>query len=91
MGSEIVVMGDFNFEQLNEKRFFLREVIQNYQAINVLPKNGFTTDSNTQIDVIFSNVQNKFKCGTYESYFSDHKCIFYNMILHPITNSPSKD
>lgn len=71
-----ILIGDFNVDLNNvAKSFQFKTFLSQYELQSLLPNKISTTNFETQIDVIFSNIKN-YSCGTYESYFSDHKPIF---------------
>ncbi|GBM80454.1 ATP-dependent DNA helicase PIF1 [Araneus ventricosus] len=72
---EIVVIGDFNFNIMNENNSDLDTFFNKFNLKSVLPYDIPTTDLNTQIDVIFAN--NKVYGGIYETYFSYHKPVYF--------------
>lgn len=47
-----------------------------FNMASKLAPTAATTKYNTQIDVVFANFNN-IVAGTYESYFSDHKPIYF--------------
>lgn len=71
---QTILIGNFNFDA-KTPRNTLNNVMKRFQMESRLKPNEITTIENTQIDVIYSNSQNVI-CGTYESYFSDHKPVF---------------
>ncbi|XP_055845331.1 uncharacterized protein LOC129911529 [Episyrphus balteatus] len=73
---KIVLLGDFNINLRNKQNTFLHETLTEWNLRSALPNNAVTTDNNTQIDVIFSNIH-PLECGVYESFFSDHKPIYF--------------
>ncbi|XP_059142987.1 uncharacterized protein LOC131930491 [Physella acuta] len=75
---EIVVIGDLNFNILNNASSDLHDFFKQYKLTSALPLEIPTTDLNTQIDVIFSTTS--VLAGVYETYFSYHKpvCFIFN-------------
>ena len=55
-----------------------------FKLRSLLLEGTTTNDFETQIDVIFTNIGNC-SCGTYETYFSDHKPIFIQICENPIS------
>ena len=76
----LLVIGDFNIDLNDDARSstLKRYILQNNLS-SALPEGTKTTDFNTQIDVIFTNIEH-YSCGTYETYFSDHKPIFIQIL-----------
>ncbi|XP_055687292.1 uncharacterized protein LOC129792356 [Lutzomyia longipalpis] len=75
--SEVIIMGDFNFntyEGKEDKNFV--KLMKEYNLSNQLDPKGSTTKCDNQLDVIFSNIVNPIVTGIYESYFSDHKPVY---------------
>lgn len=73
-GKNIILMGDFNFDANDVKNTLKNAMLKNKMRSRLEP-NDFTTKENTQIDVVYTK-SDYVICGTYESYFSDHKPIF---------------
>lgn len=76
--SRIIIIGDFNFNVINNTENFLSSFMGEYGLKNKLNISEPTTNFNTQIDIIFSNIKN-LKTGVYESYFSYHKPVFFQI------------
>lgn len=70
----LILMGDFNFDTANAQNSLNNIMRKNKMKCHLEPSD-FTTKENTQIDVIYTKYNNVM-CGTYESYFSDHRPIF---------------
>jgi len=72
----LVILGDFNINLLNSNLSNVNnDLSYKYSLVSCLPTDCVTTDYGTQIDVILANYSIN-QCGTYESYFSDHKPIY---------------
>lgn len=71
---DTIFIGDFNFDPTTS-RCTISSILKEYQMISKLNSKEITTNENTQIDVVFTNFD-RVICGTYESYFSDHKPVF---------------
>lgn len=69
-----IFMGDFNFDPTISNNTLSR-IMKKFGLKSRLKSNDFTTNYNTQIDVVYTETENII-CGTYESYFSDHKPIY---------------
>lgn len=61
----VVILGDFNCNAQD---------VANRKSKTV---KDYTTDGRTTIDLLFTNIQTDFRCGTLESYFSYHKPIWF--------------
>ncbi|XP_055685438.1 uncharacterized protein LOC129791330 isoform X2 [Lutzomyia longipalpis] len=76
--SQIIVIGDFNFNVSSHKtdEKFLNYLNQ-YGLQNNLDADQSTTKYDSQIDIVFSNIpSNNFTAGIYDSYFSDHRPVY---------------
>ncbi|XP_031629676.1 uncharacterized protein LOC116344956 [Contarinia nasturtii] len=82
-----VLIGDFNFN-MNQTPNFLSNVMPQFNMSSKLASTDETTKYNTQIDVVFANFDH-IMAGTYESYFSDHKPIYF-MLTDPQKSRPMK-
>ena len=76
-----VLLGDFNvnlMQDTTEKRVLNKYLITDRGYTQLI--NEYTTDYQTQIDHIYTNVPQLVQCaGTLESYYSDHKPIFISL------------
>lgn len=72
---KVIVMGDFIFDMKNDKSVFFFIFMLQHNLYSALHENISTTDMNTQIDVAFT-YSSHYHCGTYESYFLEHKPIY---------------
>lgn len=77
-------MGDFNFDIIEGRNSNFLNFFSSYGLKSQLPLEAQTTNLKSQIDVILSNFQ-PVKVGTYETYFSYHKCIY--AIINKNTNN----
>lgn len=77
----VVILGDFNInlmENNSEQKSLLKYMITGKGYSQLI--NQYTTDYRTQIDHIYTNIQQYVKSkGTLESYYSDHKPIFISL------------
>lgn len=77
----LVILGDFNInlmENNSEQKSLLKYMITGKGYSQLI--NQYTTDYRTQIDHIYTNIQQYVKSkGTLESYYSDHKPIFISL------------
>lgn len=89
--NDFTLIGDFNFNiKSNENTFFVNEM-ENNKLKSALHPDSITTDHNTHIDVIFSNLK-IMEGQIYESYFSYHKPIcFYIKLNKLILDEGSED
>ena len=75
------LLGDFNIDWTSESfekhalEKFMTHKLHYRQAIK-----GLTTDYNTTIDLIFTNIQT-YKCGIMEAYYTDHKLCWISVVL----------
>lgn len=81
-----VLIGDFNFNAI-EKNNATTKYLSRFNMRSLLPIDELTTINNTQIDIVFSNVV--LECGSYESYFSDHRPIY--CLLNTIKSDRKKN
>ena len=77
----LIILGDFNinlFEKESEGNAIYKYLTQEKQCVQII--NRITTDYKTQIDHIYTNLQERVQSsGVLESYFSDHKPIFISV------------
>jgi PIF1-like helicase/Helitron helicase-like domain at N-terminus/OTU-like cysteine protease/Helicase len=71
------VIGDFNFDAYQSNSWIEAKMRTEFKLEQVLPYGVPTTNMNTQIDVIFASKKNNCHAGIYESYFSDHKVLYF--------------
>ena len=74
-----IIMGDFNVNWMaeDERRPLYSLMIEDNGYQQLVP--SCTTDSNTLIDHLYTNVPNvltEVNCGVFETYFTDHKIIW---------------
>lgn len=77
----IVIFGDFNKDLQKEKNQHNKGVICEKLHVRNISL-GATTDNKTHIDWCLTNLSKEYKqydCVKYESYFSDHKPIWFNI------------
>lgn len=78
--NKLLVMGDFNFNMLNKNDLlYLENFFSRFGLRSNLAQDVTTTHLNTQIDIVFSNL-NSIEADVYETYFSYHKPIYVTLL-----------
>lgn len=89
--NQVIIIGDFNIDNYNNANQNLNDLMNTYDMHSVLKCDTITTDNNTQIDIIFTNIKNRtYVAGTYVSYFSDHMPIYILLDCLPMINHNEK-
>ena len=74
-----IIIGDFNVDwMIQTQRQSLYDVLVRDNGYQQLIST-YTTDNNTIIDLIFTNISDKINSGVLETYFSDHKAIWTSL------------
>lgn len=71
---KIILIGDFNFDVYNGNNTHISKFLKGFNLTTKLDPVISTTNHNTQIDIIFSNMD--IVTGVYNTYFSDQKPIY---------------
>lgn len=84
--SQFILIGDFNYNNFNSSnQKFLRSLVPQFPLNTSLKLSQFTTENNTQIDIIYTNITN-FNAQTYTTFYSYHLPIYIQ-----IDKQPKKD
>ena len=91
---ELYILGDMNINMLDETSEFVKDFKQGmmgYGLINYITCPTRYAETDTCLDLIFTNCDNVTKAGCIEFGLSDHEMVYVTTLHNEIDNSPKVD